>query len=47
MNCKEWKIPYSRPEAPEELRRAGYSPLLSAVLALRGIRTAEQAPRAL
>ena len=43
MNCKEWKIPYSRPEAPEELRRAGYSPLLSAVLALRGIRTAEQA----
>lgn len=43
MNCKEWKIPYSRPEAPEELRSAGYSPLLSAVLALRGIRTAEQA----
>ena len=43
MKSKEWKIPYARPETPEALKEAGYSPLLSAVLALRGIRTAEEA----
>jgi len=43
MKSKEWKIPYSRPSVPAELIEAGYNPLLSAVLALRGISTAEQA----
>ena len=46
MNQKEWKIPYSRPEYPEELKQAGFGPLLSAVLALRGVRS-EQAARQL
>ncbi len=43
MNRKKWKIPYARPEYPEELRQAGYGPLLSAVLALRGVRSAGEA----
>ena len=43
MNQQEWKIPYSRPDIPVGLRQAGCGPLLSAVLALRGIRTAEAA----
>lgn len=43
MREKEWKIPYGKPEIPSELIRAGYGPLLSAVLALRGVRTAAQA----
>lgn len=45
MKCKDWKIPYSRPEVPEELLSAGYNPLLSAVLALRGVHTADDADR--
>ena len=43
MDKKEWKIPYARPEIPAALLKAGYGPLLSAVLALRGIRTAAEA----
>lgn len=43
MKLQDWKIPYSRPEYPAELRQAGCGPLLSAVLALRGIRTLPEA----
>ena len=43
MKNLEWKIPYTRPEVPAALQEAGYGPLLSAVLALRGIRTPEKA----
>lgn len=43
MKNKEWTIPYSKPEIPPELEQAGFAPLLSAVLALRGIRTAKEA----
>ena len=42
---KGWKIPYSRPEVPQELLQAGYGPLLTAVLALRGIKTTVEAQR--
>ncbi|MGI5976400.1 MAG: single-stranded-DNA-specific exonuclease RecJ [Candidatus Limivicinus sp.] len=37
MKSKDWKIPYEKPEIPLQLLEAGYTPLLSAVLALRGI----------
>lgn len=40
---KDWEIPFSRPEPTPELEQAGFSPLLTAVLALRGIETPEQA----
>ena len=43
MRAADWKIPYSRPDIPSALLQAGYGPLLSAVLAQRGIRTAEAA----
>ncbi len=43
MREKEWRIPYARPELPAALTEAGYGPLLAAVLALRGVRTAEAA----
>ena len=43
MNTQGWKIPYTRPEYPAELKQAGCGPLLSAVLALRGIRTVAEA----
>lgn len=43
MKEKDWKIPLTRPRISPELRAAGFSPLLTAVLALRGIETAEQA----
>ena len=43
MKTQGWKIPYTRPEYPAELKQAGCGPLLSAVLALRGIRTGERA----
>ena len=43
MKEKEWRIPYARPEIPAALTEAGYGPLLAAVLALRGVRTAEAA----
>ncbi len=43
METLGWKIPFARPEYPDALKAAGFGPLLSAVLALRGIRTPEQA----
>ncbi len=43
MKTQGWKIPYTRPEIPAELKQAGCGPLLSAVLALRGIRTVAEA----
>ena len=42
MKKTVWNIPPS-PVVPEELVRAGYPPLLSAVLAARGVVTAEEA----
>ncbi len=45
MNRKGWIIPYSRPEVSEELLQAGYGPLLSAVLTMRGVGTAGEARR--
>lgn len=43
MNNKEWRIPFQRPEIPRALIDAGYNPLLAAVLAIRGITTADSA----
>lgn len=43
MRKKRWKIPYSRPEIPQVLVDAGYSPLLAASLALRGVRSPAEA----
>ena len=40
MKSHEWKIEYQIPEIPKDLLSAGYSPLLSSVLAVRGITTA-------
>ena len=40
---KDWEIPLDRPEPTPELKQAGFSPLLTAVLALRGIKTRSQA----
>ena len=40
MNNKDWKIPFTRPDVPQDLVRAGFSPLLCQVLALRGIKRA-------
>lgn len=45
MKSKIWKIPYSRPEVPAALIAAGYTPLLAAVLRLRGVTTPEEAGR--
>lgn len=45
MKSKKWKIPYEKPLIPRELLDAGYTPLLSAVLALRGINDADSAKR--
>lgn len=45
MKSKKWKIPYEKPLIPQELLEAGYTPLLSAVLALRGINDADSAGR--
>ncbi len=39
MNQKEWRIPYGRPVFPQELLDGGCTPLLAAVLALRGVNT--------
>ncbi|MEG0940796.1 MAG: single-stranded-DNA-specific exonuclease RecJ [Oscillospiraceae bacterium] len=39
MNCKEWKIPLLSDFAPEALVGSGYTPLLSAILSARGIKT--------
>ena len=43
MKLKDWKIPYARPSISPSLASAGFTPLLSAVLALRGISSAEDA----
>lgn len=43
MTYKDWKIPYERPEVPPSFPAAGLNPLLSAILALRGINTVEAA----
>ena len=36
MKYRNWQIPYTAPQPPEALLRAGYSPLLAVLLALRG-----------
>ena len=43
MKSKEWKIPYGKPLIPQELLQAGFTPLLCAALALRGITDAKSA----
>ena len=43
MREKLWKIPYERPDAPEELLRSGIPPLLAAVLKLRGVTSVREA----
>lgn len=43
MSSKEWQIPYQKPDIPKALVDAGYTPLLAAVLALRGISTPKAA----
>lgn len=40
---KDWKVPFVRPEPTPELEQAGFAPLLTAVLALRGVKTLQQA----
>lgn len=45
MKYAAWKIPYTRPETPAGLLLEGYSPLLAAVLASRGL-TEPEAVRA-
>ena len=47
MKYRKWNIHPPQPEAAEVLREAGYSPLLSDVLASRGIDTAHGAGRAI
>jgi single-stranded-DNA-specific exonuclease len=37
MKYQEWKIPYGDTEIPQALVRAGFSPLLAALLAARGL----------
>ena len=43
MIYSQWNIPRERPVIPEALTRAGYSRLLAAVLAVRGLDTPEKA----
>ena len=43
MNQLNWNIPLQRPVIPDALLNAGFSPLLAALLSLRGIYTAEKA----
>ena len=43
MKYRNWQIPYTAPQPPEALLRAGYSPLLAVLLALRGYDDAGQA----
>lgn len=40
---KDWEIPFTRPEPTPEMEQAGFPPLLTAVLALRGIKSIQQA----
>ena len=42
MNQKEWKIPYEKPSFPAELIEGGCTPLLAAVLALRGVTSRDE-----
>ena len=42
---KDWKIPFARPRITPELEAAGFTPLLTRVLALRGVENAQQAQR--
>lgn len=44
-SSKQWRIPFRKTEIPKALVDAGYTPLLSAVLALRGVKTPEEADR--
>ncbi len=43
MSYTDWKIPYSPVHVPRELLDAGYSPLLAAVLNVRGMGAPEEA----
>ena len=43
MKQKEWNIPFSGPSVSQELSEGGFSPLLSQILALRGITAVAQA----
>ena len=43
MSYSAWNISACRPEAPEPLVRAGYTPLLAAILCRRGLDTPEAA----
>lgn len=45
MSYTEWKIPYAAAAAPGELLDTGFSPLLAAVLAARGLGSPEEARR--
>jgi len=45
MKNKDWNINFTRPAAARALTQAGFSPLLSQVLALRGIENAAQGLR--
>ena len=47
MKNKDWNIPFTRPPAARALTEAGFTPLLSQVLALRGIENAGQAKKIL
>ena len=47
MKSKEWKIPYSRPFVSPQLKKAGFGPLLTSVLAVKGIQSPEDAHRLL
>ena len=40
---KDWKIPFARPRITPALEAAGFTPLLTAVLALRGVEDGQQA----
>ena len=43
MKVQDWKIPYAQPVIPDALLKAGYTPLLAAMLHVRGIDTADEA----
>ena len=43
MKQRDWNIPYAPPVIPEALVRAGYPPLLAAVLAARGVESPAEA----
>lgn len=47
MKMKDWNIPFTRPGAAHALTEAGFTPLLSQVLALRGVENAVQANKLL